>query len=126
MNNVTILKIGETIIVPIQIELHDAAAKSLQEDILKRIEKYGSKGLIIDVSAVEIIDSFLGRVLVETSKMAKLMGADTVIAGMRKEVVLTLLHLGLAMGDLKTALNIEEGLVLLSRQQGRNNEKSIR
>ncbi|MBF0112399.1 MAG: STAS domain-containing protein [Desulfamplus sp.] len=112
---VTILKIGDSIVVPIQVELHDSSAKTLQENILQKIERFGSQGLIIDVSAVLIIDSFLGRVLIDTASMAKLMGAETVVVGMRKEVVLTLLHLGLTMKNLHTALNIEDGFSLLNR-----------
>jgi len=113
MGQVTILKIGTNIIVPLQTELHDDDARQLQTDILRRIENTGAKGLLIDISAVSIIDSFLGRLLVETSKMAKLMGAETVLVGMKKEVVLTLIQLGLRMQGLHTALNIEDGLALL-------------
>jgi rsbT antagonist protein RsbS len=122
MSEVTILSIGRNIIVPIQIELHDRAAKSLQTDILKKIERTGARGLLIDVSAVSIIDSFLGRLLVETAKMAKLMGTQTILVGMKKEVVLTLIHLGLKMTDLQTALNIEDGLALLERLTGSRDE----
>lgn len=123
MPEVTILTIGNTVIVPIQVELHDHDAKALQTDILMKIEKTGARGLLIDISAVNIIDSFLGRLLVETAKMAKLMGTETVLAGMKKEVVLTLIYLGLRMKDLHTALNIEDGLALLGRLTGRANEK---
>ncbi len=128
MGEVTILKIGSNIIVPIQTELHDNAARQLQKEILKKIENTGAKGLLIDVSAVTIVDSFLGRLLVETSKMARLMGTETVLVGMKKEVVLTLIQLGLRMKDLHTALNIEDGLALLggiskSSLPGRSDEK---
>ncbi len=115
MNEVTILKMGNTVIVPIQVELHDRAAVRLQEDILSEIEGYGSDGLIIDVSAVSIVDSFLGRLLGETARMAGLMGADTVLVGMKKEVVMTLIQLGMVISDLHTALNVEGGLELLAR-----------
>jgi rsbT antagonist protein RsbS len=125
MTDVTILKIGDTIIVPIQTELHDLAANFLQESILKKIEKVGARGLIIDVGVVTIIDSFMGRVLVDTAKMAGLMGAETVIVGMKKEVVMTLLQLGLMMQNLHTALNIEDGLTLLSRLTGGSHERAI-
>lgn len=124
MGEVTILSIGNHVIVPVQIELHDHAARKLQMDILDRIEKIGAKGLIIDVSAVSIIDSFMGRLLVETAKMAKLMGAETVLSGMKKEVVLTLIHLGLTMKHLHTALNIEDGLSLLECLTGNTDEKN--
>ncbi|OQX27262.1 MAG: hypothetical protein BWK80_06165 [Desulfobacteraceae bacterium IS3] len=123
MGEVTILKIGKNVIVPIQTELHDHAARKLQMDILNRIEKTGAEGLIIDVSSVSIIDSFLGRLLVETAKMAKLMGTETVLSGMKKEVVLTLIHLGLTMKNLRTALNIEDALILLESLKGKIHEK---
>jgi len=106
---------GENIIVPIQVELHDRAALKLQEDIFKKIEETGSSGLIIDVSAVSVVDSFLGRLLGETAKMAGLIGAETVLVGMKKEVVITLIQLGMVIKDLHTAINIEDGMALLER-----------
>ena len=115
MAEVTILKLGQNIIVPIQVELHDRAALRLQEDILKKIEETGSSGLIIDVSAVSVVDSFLGRLLGETAKMARLIGAETVLVGMKKEVVITLIQLGMVIKDLHTAINIEEGMALLDK-----------
>jgi rsbT antagonist protein RsbS len=124
MGEVTILSIGSNIIVPIQVELHDHNARKLQTEILDKIEKAGAKGLIIDVSAVSIIDSFMGRLLVETAKMAKLMGAETVLAGMKKEVVLTLISLGLTMKTLHTALNIEDALAILKCLTGKTDENN--
>ncbi len=115
MSEVTILKMGQNIIVPIQVELHDRAALKLQEDILKKIEETESSGLIIDVSAVSVVDSFLGRLLGETAKMAKLIGAETVLVGMKKEVVITLIQLGMVIKDLHTAINIEDGMALLEK-----------
>lgn len=117
MAEIPILQIGNNVVVPIQTELDDLGARKMQEDVLLRIEKIGAAGLIIDVSAVSIIDSFLGRILVDTSKMAKLMGAEAVIVGMKKEVVLTLIQLGLRMENLSTALNLESGLELLQNLQ---------
>jgi rsbT antagonist protein RsbS len=125
MTEVTILKIADYLIVPIQTELHDQAANFLQESILKKIEKTGARGLIIEVGSVDIIDSFMGRVLVDTAKMAGLMGTETVIVGMKKEVVMTLLQLGLMMQNLNAALNIEDGIALLNRLTGGNHERSI-
>lgn len=115
MSEVAMLKMGDNLIVPIQVELHDRAAVRLQEDILKKIEKSAAKGLVIDVSAMSIVDSFLGRLLVETAKMSRLMGTETVLVGLRKEVVITLIQLGFVIKDIHTALNIEEGLELLER-----------
>jgi len=117
MFEIPILQIGNKVVVPIQTELDDLGARRMQEEVLLRIEKSGADGLVIDVSAVSIIDSFLGRILVDTSKMAKLMGAESVIVGMKKEVVLTLIQLGLRMEALNTSLNLEEGLKLLSKLQ---------
>ncbi len=113
MSDVTIMKMGSTLIVPIQVELHDRAAVKVQEDVLKEIERTGSSGLIIDLSAVTIVDSFLGRLLGETARMARLMGTETVLVGLKKEVVITLIQLGFMIPDMRTSLNIEEGLQLL-------------
>ncbi|BCS52010.1 STAS domain-containing protein [Geobacter sp. SVR] len=113
MDEVTIIKVGGTLVVPIQVELHDKAAMKLQQSILRKIEKSGAQGLLIDVSAVSIVDSFLGRLLGETAKMARLMGTTTILVGMRKEVVLTLVQLGMTLNDLCTSLNVEEGLRFL-------------
>ena len=115
MSDVTMLKIGDNIIVPIQVELHDRAAMKVQEDVLKEIERTAAKGLVIDVSAVSIVDSFLGRLLGETARMARLMGAECVLVGLKKEVVITLIQLGFIIKDMNTALNLEEGLELLQR-----------
>jgi|GEM_PF-2524281 len=104
---------GDNIIVPIQIELDDAAALKLRDDILLKIERTGSSGLIIDISAVPLIDTFLGRLLVEIACKAKAMGCETVIAGMKKEVVISIVYLGLDLTSLNTALNLEHGLQML-------------
>lgn len=113
MPEISMLTLGKTLIVPMQVELHDRAAARLQEDILVKIEKTGASGLIIDVSAVDIVDSFLGRLLGETARMAAMMGTATVLVGIKKDVVITMLQLGLEMKDLHTALNMEDGLALL-------------
>lgn len=119
MLDTAILRVGQNLIVPIQVELHDRAARTVQEDILKTIEKTSASGLIIDVSALSIVDSFLGRLLGETAKMARIMGAETMLVGLRKEVVITLLQLGFAPRDLRVALDIEEGLALLAKPKER-------
>jgi rsbT antagonist protein RsbS len=110
MSEITILKLKDNIIVPIQVELHDYSAQKLQMDILQKIEATGASGLLIDISGVSIIDSFMGRLLGETAKMAGLLGAETVLVGMKKEVVITLIQLGMPLKNLHTALNIEDGL----------------
>lgn len=124
MAEVTILKMGANIIVPIQVELHDRAAKKVQEDILKKIEETSASGLLIDLSAVTIVDSFLGRLIAETARMAGLMGAKTVLVGLKKEVVITILQLGMGTQGLDTALNMEYGLELLEKRRLEDKERS--
>lgn len=124
MAEVTILKMGDNIIVPIQVELHDRAAKKVQEDILKKIEETSASGLLIDLSAVTIVDSFLGRLIAETARMAGLMGAKTVLVGLKKEVVITILQLGMGTQGLDTALNMEYGLELLEKRRSEEKENS--
>lgn len=122
MSQVTILALGENLIVPIQVELDDSLALRLRDDILKKIEVYGYRGLVIDISAATLIDSFMGRLLLETARMAKLMGCETVLVGMRKEVVVSIIHLGLHLSSLSTALNLEGGLSLLESLKKRSQQ----
>ncbi|UFS69757.1 STAS domain-containing protein [Geomonas sp. RF6] len=117
MSEITILKMGDDIIVPVQEELHDKAAMRLQEMILQRIEETEAKGLLIDISSVSIVDSFLARLMGDTSRMARLMGVETVLVGMKKEVVVTLIELGMVLTGIHTALNIEEGLEYLKQKR---------
>jgi rsbT antagonist protein RsbS len=112
---IPILKIGSTLIVTIQIELHDTLVDLFQKDILEEIEKTGEKGLIIDISALETVDSYVARMLANTAKMAKLMGTETVVVGMRPAVAATLVRMGYFMDGIQTALSLEEGLTLLGR-----------
>jgi len=100
---------------PIQIELHDKAAIKLREDILNKIEETSATSLIIDVSAISIVDSFLGRLLGDTAKMANFMGTDTVLVGLRKEVVITMIQLGLVLTNIHTSMNLEDGLLLIDK-----------
>ena len=101
---ISILQLRDILIVPIQMELHDNAARKLQIEILNRIEKTNATGLVIDISSVFIVDSFLGRLLSETARMAQIMGAKVVLIGMKKETALTLIQLGLNFKNLKTTL----------------------
>jgi rsbT antagonist protein RsbS len=118
---IPILKIRSTLLATIQIELHDTVVDSFQNDVLEEIEKTGAKGLIIDISALETVDSYVARMLANTGKMAKLMGARTVIVGMRPAVAATLVRLGYFMEGINTALSLEEGLEL-QRNRGRVRE----
>src|ERR1041385_8061402 len=112
---IPILKIGQTLLATIQIELHDTLVDLFQKDILEEIEKTGEKGLIIDISALETVDSYVARMLANTAKMAKRMGTETVVVGMRPAVAATLVRMGYFMDGIQTALSLEEGLTLLGR-----------
>jgi rsbT antagonist protein RsbS len=110
---IPILKIGSTLVVSIQTDLHDTLVDLFQRDVLEEIEKTGGKGLIIDISALETVDSYVARTLANTAKMAKLMGTDTVVVGMQPAVAATLVRMGYFMNGISTALSLEEGLSVL-------------
>jgi rsbT antagonist protein RsbS len=111
---IPILKLGSTLLATIQIDLHDTVVDAFQNDVLEEIEKTGAGGLIIDISALETVDSYVARMLANTGKMAKLMGANTIIVGMRPAVAATLVRMGYFMEGIQTALSLEEGLELQS------------
>ena len=109
---IPILKLGTTLLATIQIDLHDTVVDAFQNDVLEEIERTGANGLIIDISALETVDSYVARTLANTGKMAKLMGSETVIVGMRPAVAATLVRMGYFMDGIETALSLEEGLQL--------------
>jgi len=109
---IPILKLGPTLLATIQIDLHDTVVDAFQNDVLEEIERSGANGLIIDISALETVDSYVARMLANTGKMAKLMGTETVIVGMRPAVAATLVRMGYYMEGIETALSLEEGLQL--------------
>ena len=108
-----ILRIGSTLLVSIQIELRDAVAESFQADVLSEIERRGTTGLVIDISGLDMVDTYVARILAETGRMAKLMGTSTVLVGMRPEVAATLVRMGYDMAGVRTALDLDDGLALL-------------
>jgi rsbT antagonist protein RsbS len=110
---IPILRIGPTLLATVHIELRDAVAEAFQADILTAIEKGGSTGLLIDISGLDMVDSYVARIVAETGRMAKLMGASTILVGMRPEVAATLIRMGYAMEGVRTALNLDDGLALL-------------
>jgi len=118
MAEITMMKIGPALIVPIQVELHNRAAAQVQEDIIQNIEQTGARGLLIDVSKLAVVDSFLGRLIGDTAAMARIMGCQTVVVGLQPEVAITLMELGLHLEGVYTALNTETGLELLERVIG--------
>jgi rsbT antagonist protein RsbS len=113
MDKVPILKMGDTLILAIQVELHDKTAMRLQEDILERVHETKPQGLVIDVSAVGVVDSFLGRMLSDTATMVRTMGVETVLVGVQPEIAITLQEMGLELKGVRSALNLEKGIALL-------------
>ncbi|MFF5966632.1 STAS domain-containing protein [Streptomyces collinus] len=114
--HVPVLRLGDVLLVTLQGDLHDSTAQQLQQDLADTISRTGVRGVLIDISGVEIVDSFLGRVLAEIAAQAKLLAARTVVAGMRPAVAITLVELGLTLPGLSTALSTEAGMELLARQ----------
>ena len=110
---IPILRIGSTLLVSIQIELRDAVAEAFQADVLSEIERRGTTGLVVDISGLDMVDTYVARILAETGRMAKLMGTSTVLVGMRPEVAATLVRMGYDMAGVRTALDLDDGLVLL-------------
>ena len=109
-----ILRIGQNLLVSIQVDLDDQTVMNLQEDLAKHVVKHGARGVIIDITAAEIVDSFVGRMLSTIASISRLLDAETVVVGMRPAVAITLVELGLSLGGVRTALNLEQGLAILS------------
>lgn len=110
---VPILRIGELLLVSIQVDLQDQSALALQEDLAEQISATGATGVVIDISSVEIVDSFIGRMFATIASISRLFDADTVVVGMRPAVAITLVELGLSLGEVRTALNLERGMKIL-------------
>lgn len=112
--SIPVLRIGSTLLASIQVELRDTIADAFQEDILQTIAKTGATGLVIDITGLEMVDSYVGRVLTNTGRMATLMGTHAVVVGMRPVVAATLVRMGFRMEGVLTALNVDAGLALVS------------
>ena len=118
MDRIPILKMGEFLLVTIQVDMHDRLVMTLQDDLTQRIVKTHARGVLIDISALEIVDSFIGRMLANIAGMAKLLDAETVLVGMQPAVAITLVELGLSLHGIRTALNVERGMDLLRSASG--------
>ena len=115
MEQIPILKIGDCLLVSIQVDMHDRLAMALQDDLTNKIVATHARGVMIDISALEIVDSFVGRMLNNIAAMSRILDAVTVVVGMQPAVAITLVELGLALTGVKTALNVDKGLALIRR-----------
>ncbi|MDQ4134912.1 MAG: STAS domain-containing protein [Pseudomonadota bacterium] len=116
MDRIPILKLGDALLVTIQVDMHDRLAMALEEDLTTRIVATRAKGVLIDISALDIVDSFIGRMLDNIAAVSRMLDADTVVVGMRPAVAITLVELGLSLSGVKTALNVDRGMALISRR----------
>jgi rsbT antagonist protein RsbS len=115
MERIPILRMGDLLLVTIQVDMHDRLAMTLQDDLTERIVSDNAKGVLIDISALDLVDSFIGRMISNTAAMARVLDARTVVVGMQPAVAITLVELGLTLHGVKTALNVEKGMALLGK-----------
>jgi rsbT antagonist protein RsbS len=113
MERIPILKMGRVLLVTIQVDMHDQLALALQDDLTTRIAGTGARGVLIDISSLDVVDSFIGRVLANIAAMSRVLDAETVVVGMQPAVAITLVELGLSLPGVRTALNVERGMLLL-------------
>ena len=115
-DRIPILKMGEFLLVTIQVEMHDRLVMTLQDELTHSIVKHRARGVLIDISALDVVDSFIGRMIANISAMARVLDAETVVVGMQPSVAITLVELGLPLEGVLTALNVEKGMVLLRQR----------
>lgn len=116
MDRIPILKMGDFLLVTIQVDMYDRLALNLENDLVHMVQKNESKGVLIDISAVTIVDSFMGRIIGNIATMSKILDAETVVVGMQPAVAITLVELGLPLTGVNTALNVEKGMALLQER----------
>jgi len=121
MDRIPILKMGEYLLVTIQVDMHDQLALALQEDLTERINRERAAGVLIDISSLDVVDSFIGRMIGNIAAMARVLDANTVVTGMRPAVAITLVELGLSLEGVHTALNVERGMALLRKKVAARN-----
>ncbi len=116
MDRIPILKLGRALLVTVQVDMHDQLATALEEDLSAKIVSARARGVVIDISGLDIVDSFMGRMLDNIAGVSRMLDADTVVVGMRPAVAITLVELGLELTGVKTALNVERGMALLEER----------
>ena len=114
MERIPILRMGELLLVTIQVDMHDRLALALQDDLTEEITRKPTRGVLIDISSLSMVDSFIGRMLANISSMSKVLDAETVVVGMQPAVAITLVELGLELKGVRTALNVDKGMGLIS------------
>jgi rsbT antagonist protein RsbS len=122
VDRVPILRLGDCLLVTVQVDMHDELAMSLQDDLTNKIVATKARGVLIDISALEMVDSFIGRMLGNIAAMSRILDAQTVVVGMQPAVAITLVELGLSLPGIRTALNVDAGLALLRRALDRSDE----
>jgi rsbT antagonist protein RsbS len=123
MDRIPILKMGSFLLVTIQVDMHDQLALQLQDDLTTRIVAVKARGVLIDISSLEIVDSFIGRMISNIAAMARVLDAETVVVGMQPAVAITLVELGLSLEGVRTALNVDKGMVLLQNSLAQESER---
>jgi rsbT antagonist protein RsbS len=128
VERIPILRLGQFLLVTIQVDMHDRLAMTLQDDLMTSIRKHAPKGVLIDISALEIVDSFIGRMLGNIAAMSRVLDAETVVVGMRPAVAITLVELGLSLPGVRTALDVDKGVELIQtslrrRESGGGDER---
>jgi rsbT antagonist protein RsbS len=113
---IPVIRMGEFLLVSIQVDMHDQLALQLQDDLTAKVQQLASKGVLIDISALDMVDSFIGRMISDISAMGRILGARTVLVGMQPAVAITLVELGLSLPNVATALTVERGMALLRRE----------
>jgi len=113
VDRIPILKLGRALLVTIQVDMHDRLALALQDDLMEKIRATSARGVLIDISALDLVDSFIGRMIGNIAAMARVLDAETVVTGMRPAVAITLVELGLSLKGVRTALDVERGMALL-------------
>ncbi|MBX3085257.1 MAG: STAS domain-containing protein [Anaerolineae bacterium] len=115
MERIPILKIGDLLLVTIQVDIHDRLVLTLQDELTTKIVETGARGVLLDISAVELVDSFIGHVIANIAAMSRVLDAETVLVGMRPEVAITIVELGMSLRGVRTALNIDKGIEVLTK-----------